>query len=257
MRARITEEVEMGRGVYKGEQGIVYAVGDLHGDYGSFRKALALPGREEGSLLLFLGDYADRGPQGVEIITELSGLLDGRSDIVALKGNHEDYRDGSPVFSPSDLPREAEAKYGSWSRFYKEVMEGFLDKLHIAAAVGRVLFVHAGVSEAIRSIEDLAKEENEADVLWSDPSEAPGEHFNPRGAGVAFGEDVTRKVLSSLGLDLLVRSHEPRKAARGPHLEHGGKVVTTNACTSYREPWKPFVLKVDTRSLGYEPVFLS
>jgi hypothetical protein len=176
---------------------------------------------------------------------------------VALKGNHEDYRDGSPVFSPSDLPHEAEAKYGSWRRFYEEVMAGFIDKLHIAAVIGRVLFVHAGISSAIRSIDDLAREENETDILWSDPSALRGEHSNIRGAGITFGEDITRQVLSSLGLDLLVRSHEPGKAARGPHLEHGGKVITTNACNSYGEPWEPFVLKVDTESLRHEPVFLS
>jgi serine/threonine-protein phosphatase PP1 catalytic subunit len=247
----------MGNRVYKGENRIVYAVGDLHGDHGSFRKALALKEREEGSLLLFLGDYADRGPEGVEIITELYRLLDEREDIVALKGNHEDYRDGRPVFSPCDLPSEAEAKYGSWERFYEEVMKGFLGRLHIAAVIGSVLFVHAGISSAIETVDDLAKEENEKDILWSDPSAARGEHFNIRGAGITFGEDVTVKVLDSLGLRMLVRSHEPRKAAYGPHLEHGGMVITTNACTSYGEPWEPFVLKVDTMDAKYEPVFLA
>lgn len=45
--------------------------------------------------LIFLGDYADRGPKGVEVIDsveELIGKYPGR--LIALRGNHEDYTEG-------------------------------------------------------------------------------------------------------------------------------------------------------------------
>jgi predicted MPP superfamily phosphohydrolase len=236
---------------------VVYTVGDLHGDYESFKKVLKEFERsEKGSLLLFLGDYADRGIKGVEIITELNGLLEDRKDIIALKGNHEQYKDGVPIFSPCDLIYEAEKKYGSWKRFYNDVMVGFVRKLYIAAMINNVLFVHAGISSVIKDVEALSKVDNETILLWSDPSELSGEYPNIRGAGITFGEDITRKVLSSLRLRMIVRSHEPKKAAYGPAIEHGGRVITTNACASYGEPWRPFVLRVDTVDLQYEPIFL-
>lgn len=233
----------------------VYVAGDLHGDYESFKKILdKKPGRD--SLLFFLGDYADRGYNGVEIIMELNKLLNSREDITALKGNHEMYVNGKPAFSPCDLIYEAETKYTSWEKFYSEVMAEFLAKLQIAAVINNVLFLHAGVSSDIKTVKDLAKSKNEVNLLWSDPSPLSGEHPNMRGAGITFGEDVTAKVLSSLGLKMVVRSHEPGKAAYGPCIEHGSKVITINSSAPYGKHWKPFILKVDTESLKYEPIFL-
>lgn len=243
--------------VYRGDNRNVYVAGDLHGDYRSFRGVLSGSGGGGDSVLIFLGDYADRGPRGLEIITELSRLLGVRRDIVALKGNHEMYIDKKPVFSPCDLVSEADAKYSSWEAFYGDVMEDFLSRLYIAAVINDVLFVHAGISSGIRKQEDLEDPKNETDLLWSDPSAQPGQHPNPRGAGVTFGEDVTGKVLASLGMKLVVRSHEPHKAAYGPCSEHSGRVITVNSCSSYGESWRPFLLRIDTVKMNYEPVFLN
>lgn len=232
----------------------VFAVGDLHGDYTSFQKIIRRHGKpEKNSLLLFLGDYADRGLQGAEIITSLNTMLDYRDDIIALKGNHELYRNGKPTFSPCDLVYEAETRYSSWEEFYASIMVGFLSKLHVAAIVNRVLFVHAGIFSGIQSVEDLTRPENESYLLWSDPAPLRGEHPNMRGAGITFGEDITAQVMSALGVQLIVRSHEPHKAADGPYTEHGGRVITTNASSSYG---KPFILRIDTEKATHEPVFL-
>lgn len=231
--------------------------GDLHGDLKAFREIIR---RHEGSpgrgLLLFLGDYADRGSMGIEIVTELSRLLDKQADIVALKGNHEIYTDGVPQFFPCDLIHEAETKFGSWEGFYRDLFSSFLEKLHIAAIINNVLCVHAGISSAIQERADLSRKENEKALLWSDPSDEPGEHPNKRGAGIEFGEDVTEKVLSALQLKMIIRSHQPAKAASGPYSEHGGRVITVNSCSSYGSDWKPFLLKIDTESLQHEAVYL-
>ena len=243
--------------VFTGNCKSVFVAGDLHGDYKSFKRILGMFKKSEDSLLLFLGDYADRGLKGLEIITELNRLLDKRGDIIALKGNHEMYVDGKPVFSPCDLVCEAETRYVSWEKFFQDIMADFLAKLHIAAVINNVLFVHAGISSCIKSAEDLAKPENETDLLWSDPSPLKGEFPNIRDAGVTFGEDVTDMVLSSLGLKMIVRSHEPKKAAYGPHIDHNGKVITINSCNSYGGLLEPFILRIDTVSLKYEPIFLA
>jgi hypothetical protein len=235
----------------------VHVAGDLHGDYDMFRRIIKRHERPgKGPLLLFLGDYADRGPRGVEIIDELNSLLDEREDIVALKGNHELYQDGSPQFFPCELISEAEQKHGSWKAFCNDIFSAFLDRLYIAAIINRVLFIHAGIFSGIRSRADLADRKNETNLLWSDPSPVRGEHMSRRGAGVEFGEDVTAKVLSSLGLELIVRSHEPMKAAHGPYEEHGKRVITVNSCATYGEPWKPFLMKINTETLVREALFL-
>ncbi len=247
----------MSNNLYTGNVKTVYVAGDLHGDYESFKNVLdRYASAENSSLLLFLGDYADRGYFGMEIIMGLNKLLAARDDIVALKGNHEIYLKGRPVFSPCDLIYEAETKYSSWEKFYQEIMMDFLAKLHIAAIINNVLFVHAGIFLGIKTAKDLTKKKNEKNLLWSDPSPLPGEHPSMRGAGITFGEDVTTEVLSSLGLKILIRSHDPAKAANGPCIEHGGKVITTNSCMSYGLPWKPFILKVDTKRAKYKTIFL-
>ncbi len=206
-------------------------------------------------MLLFLGDYADRGCNGVEIIMELDKLLDKREDIVSLKGNHEMYINGRPTFSPCDLVYEAQNKYISWKKFYHNVFKGFLEKLYIAAIINKVLFVHAGISSRINTVKDLSNHENEINLIWSDPSSESGEHPNIRGAGILFGEDITNQVISSLGLKMIIRSHEPDKAAYGPCVEHGGKIITINSCASYGGNRKPFILKINTRNLNYMPIF--
>ena len=247
----------MGNRVFTESNRYVYAAGDLHGDYDSFSKIMRRHNKPvKDSLLIFLGDYADRGPQGVEIITELNSLLDKRDDIVALKGNHEIYNNNRPEFFPCDLVHEAETKNNSWKNFFDDVFSDFLDKLHIAAIINNVLFIHAGVFSGITGISDLTNKENEKLLLWSDPSPKPGEHMSFRGRGMEFGEDVTEKVLTALGLKLIIRSHEPRKAGSGPYEEHGGRVITTNACNTYGESWRPFILKVNTEDLKYETIFL-
>ena len=66
-------------------------VGDLHGDYASFRSVLniANPAKD---IVVFLGDDADRGISGTEVLEGVSRLLDrNREKVVLLKGNHEDY----------------------------------------------------------------------------------------------------------------------------------------------------------------------
>jgi serine/threonine protein phosphatase 1 len=71
--------------------GKLIVVGDLHGDYASFRSILDIANPAK-HLVIFLGDYADRGISGTEVLDGASRLLDrNRENVVLLKGNHEDY----------------------------------------------------------------------------------------------------------------------------------------------------------------------
>lgn len=235
--------------------------GDLHGDLESFSRI-----REEfkeRDLLLFLGDYADRGNNGVEVIEGLKELIECYpKNVIVLKGNHEDYSpNGIPKFSPCNLISEVEEKVGNWREYFEELEKKFLDKLNLAALVpGKALFVHGGVSSKIRNLTDLVSPsvEIEEDLLWSDPYQLEGELLNPRGAGVLFGPDITRKVTQRLGVKYVIRSHEPTKAFRGPAIEHEGKVITLSSTRVYGG--RPFLIVlndfIDVKKLESSTVHL-
>ena len=220
-------------------------IGDLHGDYDSFRSLLnvADPAKD---CLIFLGDYADRGAFGIEVIDALIRLKESNPlNVILLRGNHEDYsEEGEPRFYPSSLPDEVERKNGVWSDYFRQTLKDFLQSLHLAAVVPEnLLFVHGGISSKIRSVEDLKHPTDavKTDVLWSDPFEGQGENPNAhRGAGVEFGYNVTRMVCKNLGVKKIVRSHQPQKASKGPYYMHHRSVITVSSMREYGG--YPFVL---------------
>jgi len=228
--------------------GKLIVVGDLHGDLKSFERVRDIFLQIPDSILIFLGDYADRGSFGIEVIEGVKELLiDFPDRTIALKGNHEDYKMGMPNFAPCDLPREVEIKRGiSWRDFFPQFEREFLSRLQLAVWVpSYALLVHGGISSKIRNLSDLESpsEGVEEDVLWSDPYEGTGEHPNPRGAGILFGPDVTKSVAGRVKVKYILRSHEPRKALTGPFAEHGGRVITLSSTRIYGGI--PFVLSFD------------
>ena len=67
-----------------------YVMSDLHGCYGLYEKMLAKIRFGAADKLYFLGDAADRGPDGIRIIQDFMG----RGNVLPLLGNHEDmFRD--------------------------------------------------------------------------------------------------------------------------------------------------------------------
>jgi len=229
----------------------VIVAGDIHGDYGSFKSIRGLFNPKQ-DLLTFLGDYADRGPSGIEVIDGVWGLVrkyPGR--LIVMKGNHEDYSEsGRPSFAPCDLMREAYEKKRSWEAYFEGELKPFLDELYLAVLVpGVVLFVHGGVSNKIQNIGDLRypSKEIEEVLLWSDPFEGYGELPNTRGAGTEFGKDVSEEFCRRLVVKRIVRSHQPGKARDGPCVEHDGRVVTIGSTIIYGGT--PFVLVLPAKKL--------
>jgi len=224
-------------------------VGDIHGDRDLLDSTLReVDPRKDG--IIFLGDYADRGPKGIDVIDTIDSLIRKYPrNIIALKGNHEDYSDsGIPSFHPCDLTYEVGSRGDSWEKYFQEKLKPFIDNLYLAAIIlDEILFVHGGISSKIKSIEDLKHpvREVEIDVLWSDPFEGNDECPNKRGVGIEFGEDITDNVCDLLGVKRVIRSHEPRKAISGPYYEHDRKVITLSSTSAYGG--KPFILFVDPK----------
>lgn len=230
----------------------IIVAGDIHGDYKTFQQ-IHDSFHPQQDYLIFLGDYADRGREGIEVINGIKKLMiNYPRQVIALKGNHEDYsKDGTPRFMPCDLINEVGKKRSSWNTYFMEDLTPFIDKLYIAALMsGSILFVHGGVSSKIQSITDLKNPSRsvEEDILWSDPFDGFGEYPNMRGAGVMFGQDISNKICHMLHAKIIVRSHQPRKAWQGPYTEHNGRVVTISSTTVYGGT--PFILNLPIHNLN-------
>ncbi|MGM0566236.1 MAG: metallophosphoesterase family protein [Bacteroidota bacterium] len=222
--------------------------GDIHGDMKSFQKIFSIFHPEK-DMLLFLGDYADRGDSGVEIIeTLLESQRQKQENIILLLGNHELYSDeGLPSFRPCDLMEEATQKRGSWDNFFEETLKPFLNHLYHAALIpGESLFLHAGISPMLKSASDLERPHAELvkHLLWSDPTEEKitFKANRIRGEGLIFGEELTQEVCKKLNIRNIIRSHQPRLAQDGPHYMHHNKIITMHSTASYSG--KPHLLEI-------------
>lgn len=210
-------------------------VGDVHGDKESVTRALEL--LEQNRVLIFLGDYVDRGPYQLESISVLlKAKIENPSKLILLRGNHES--------------RSMNLYYGFYdvvlSRYSQTLYELFVDvfsKIPICALIDRkILCLHGGIAEGLESIEQLRAlpkgDDDPTDpiylqVLWNDPDESV-ETFAPsyRGSGIRlFGASILENFLKKNGLKLLVRAHEPQ--LEGFKFMFGNKLLSLFSCRYY------------------------
>ncbi len=64
---------------------MVYAISDIHGDYGKYSELLRTIGFSDNDTLYILGDVIDRGKDGVKILFDMMY----RPNVIPLVGNHE------------------------------------------------------------------------------------------------------------------------------------------------------------------------
>ncbi len=237
-KGRVGSYQVIGRLVEMKPLGTAVVVGDLHGDLESLvhilQESRIIQRMEESKSvhLIFLGDYGDRGNLSPEVIfTVLKLKLHFPVQVVLMRGNHESPKD--LLAYPHDLPEQLQNKFGKdWTEVYDRIFQMF-QHLYISVLVeDRYLMVHGGLSEQIRTIDDLAyagrnhpRTEILQDILWSDPSETiEGVYPSPRGAGKLFGKDLTVKVLDAFKVHVLIRGHE--SCDEGFRIDHDGKVLT-------------------------------
>jgi len=218
--------------------GEALAIGDLHGDLESLVVILKNSGfvqkmtKRKDATLIFLGDYGDRGACSAEVYYIVLRLkLAFPEQVVLLRGNHEGPED--LMASPHDLPTQFQARFKeNWTAAYSKVRQLFGYLYNAVLVEERCLIVHGGLSPEIATAQDLAHAHLShpekgflEDLLWSDPNDMVREVlYSPRGAGKLFGKSVTETVLRKLGVNVLIRGHEP--CEEGFKLNHDGKVLT-------------------------------
>jgi predicted phosphodiesterase len=228
----------LGRLVQLKAQGEALIVSDLHGDLESLiqimqeSKFLQKMNQNSHAVLIFLGDYGDRGEYSKEvyyIVLKLKRAFP--KQVILMRGNHEGPED--LLASPHDLPVEFQIKFGEkWTRAYSKIRKLFNCLYNAVLVEKRYLIIHGGVPTQAKTIEDLAyahtlhpKQSFLEDMLWSDPNESVKEICaSPRGAGKLFGENVTNQALKRFGARILIRGHEP--CEDGFKISHNGKVLT-------------------------------
>ena len=213
-------------------------VGDIHGDLESLTHIIEdssfmeKANGGEDILLIFLGDYGDRGfysPEVYYVVLKLKELFPER--VVLMRGNHEGPDD--LLASPHDLPFHLNRKFGERSSEVYLKLRQLFNHLYNAVLIDeRYILLHGGAPSQASTADDIAyahekhpRERHLEEILWSDPWEGiKGTYASPRGAGRLFGENVTDRLLKMLGVKALIRGHEPSE--EGFKTNHNGKVLT-------------------------------
>lgn len=181
-------------------KGSTMVVGDIHGNLNSLK--LMVDEWEESGYdnILFLGDYVDRGTQGVECLAVLFELkLADPYHVFLLRGNHED------------------ANMNMYYGFYDEIghdtpflmrMHSLFETMPVAAILSNDIFcVHGGISGE-NDLNHITKS-NSYQYLWNDPSDVPGIRKSTRGPNIhEFGPDLVYNFLATNGLECIIRAHE-------------------------------------------------
>ena len=172
---------------------LIYAVGDVHGRLDVLEPLLADIAADavrtrpaHRPLLIFLGDYVDRGEASAGVVETIRKLYSNEAfEVVALKGNHEEalfqFLD-DPGFGPMWMEHGGAttlASYGvqpptgrgdpeSWIRArdafaaaLPDTHRDFLASLELMVTVGDYAFVHAGVRPG-----SPLERQTERDLLW-------------------------------------------------------------------------------------------
>ncbi len=219
----------------------VIFIGDLHGDIDTIFRIFDKIGLDEvleRYVLVFLGDYVDRGPNQIaSLILPLALKARKGEDVVVLRGNHEP-PEWLPVY-PNDFKEEVlPSKFGDkWRLAYNKALELF-ESMAFSAKVNEVIAVHGGLPfRKLKTCEGNEclipeNEEDVEDVLWSDPDEICKwndplelciEKNFYRGGGKIWGAGATRAILEKTGARMIVRGHTP---VDGFGYSHNRRVLT-------------------------------
>jgi len=188
-------------------------VGDIHGQYYDLLRLFEYGGFPPDANYLFLGDYVDRGPNGLETICLLLAYkIKYPENFFMLRGNHE----------CSSINRI----YGFYdeckTRFTLKIWKLFNDCfscLPLGAIIeDKILCIHGGLSPDLKNLEQIRRIVRPTeipdtgllcDLLWADPDpEVQGWQVNDRGVSFTFGGDVVENFLKRNEFDLIVRAHQ-------------------------------------------------
>jgi len=199
-------------------------VGDTHGDREATETVLDRF-LSPNHVIVFLGDYVDRGPDSegnLKLLLETKLAHPDR--IVLLMGNHEGWA-VSP-FSPADF----------WHSLHPERQKRCaqaLAELPFAAwHPGGLLALHGALPD-VEKVEEIEKiqlgSSDWRKITWGDWADVPGYSAGDYFGRPTFGRDFFEEVMDRLGLKALVRSHQPH----APTYLYDGRCLTIFTSSAY------------------------
>ncbi len=147
----------------------IFAVGDIHGLYDRLVALIDKLPLKDTDLLVFLGDYIDRGEDSKKVIDFLIRLKKNRNEdlTVFLKGNHEalflDFLSGKnqDIFFLNGGRKTVESYTVNGSFYLPDDHLNFFKSLLLYYETDDYIFVHAGLKPAV-----ALEYQNEEDLLW-------------------------------------------------------------------------------------------
>jgi len=191
----------------------VIICGDIHGQIHDLVELFRKGGEIPNSSYVFMGDYVDRGYNGVEVLELLLALkVKYPEHITLLRGNHESRQ----ICFAYGFYEEITRKYGNANAW--EYFTDLFDYLPLAALIeGRIFCVHGGLSPYISTVDqirlinrkmEIPREGVFCDLMWSDPDDIETWIISCRGAGWIYGWKVVDEFTHINGLELICRAHQ-------------------------------------------------
>jgi len=173
----------------------IFAIGDIHGCLDQLisihNKIFNYPNyKKEEDLLVYLGDYIDRGPKSKQVIDQILNLKNDGIKTNFLLGNHEEFMcdflfnkinnlknwldyGADQTFKSYDIEVVEFIKDGFEDHIIDKLREVFIKKLgnehidffnnlHLTCSLAQYLFVHAGIDPK-KNLTDQSKQ----DYLWA------------------------------------------------------------------------------------------
>lgn len=212
----------------------LFVAADIHGHRAEFRAALVEGGLADrdgrwtgGSARLWLlGDYVDRGPDGLGVIDDIQALAGGATaaggEVVALLGNHEvqllaAHHFGTAPVDGLDEPggfRGGWARYGGREHDLDRLTAGYRDWMSALPAVALVddfLLVHSDTLRYLDFGSTVAEINTTVAGLLAHPDAAAWVGFtdrmSDRGAFRSDDGAAVSRLLDALGGTVLVHGH--------------------------------------------------
>mmetsp|Transcript_73368 Transcript_73368/g.141924 ORF Transcript_73368/g.141924 Transcript_73368/m.141924 type:complete len:305 (+) Transcript_73368:44-958(+) len=187
--------------------------GDIHGQYHDLLRLFEYGGLPPESNYLFLGDYVDRGKQGLEVITLLFAYkVKYPENFFLLRGNHE----CASITRIYGFYDECKRRYNI--KLWKNFCDVF-NTLPVCGIVDeKIVCMHGGLSPDLGNFDQVRRLVRPTDVpdsgiicdlLWADPDkDIRGWAESDRGVSVIFGADIVSRELQKWDMDLIVRAHQ-------------------------------------------------
>ena len=237
----------------------VIICGDIHGQIYDLIELFKKGGEIPNSRYVFMGDYVDRGYNGVEVLELLLALkVKYPEHITLLRGNHESRQ----ICFAYGFYEEITRKYGNANAW--EYFTDLFDYLPLAALVeGKIFCVHGGLSPYISTVDqirlinrkmEIPREGVFCDLMWSDPDDIETWIISCRGAGWIYGWKVVDEFTHINGLELICRAHQLVMEGFKYWFQNKNLYTVWNANYCYRCGNRASILKLDSdlsRTIDY------